>query len=122
MKSAYRSPRIVLLAGAMLFSGGAWALPPSGEVVMTRSMTVKYDPAKVSTAEGATALYDKLRQAALRVCMDPQAPAHRIDDQWARAECMKEALDSAIGHIGIPTLTALHAPPMAVPDAAVAKR
>lgn len=122
MKSAYRSPRIVLLAGAMLFSGGAWSLPPPGEAVMTRSMTVKYDPAKVSTAEGATELYGKLRQAALRVCADPGFPSRRFDDQWARAECMKDALDTAIGHIAIPMLTALHSPQLAVPDAAVAQR
>jgi UrcA family protein len=122
MKSAYRSPRIVLLAGAMLFSGGAWSLPPPGEEVMTRSMTVKYDPAKVATAAGATELYGKLRQAALSVCADSSFASRRLDDLSARAECMKEALDSAIGHIGIPMLTALHAPQAAVPDAAVAQR
>jgi UrcA family protein len=123
MKSRYTSPRILLLAGAMLFSSGAWSLPPPDDSVTTRSMTVKYDPAKVATTEGATALYGKLRQAASRVCADPSFPAsRRFDDRFAHAACMKEALDGAIGHIASPMLTALHSPQLSVPDAAVAKR
>lgn len=119
MKSAYRSPRIVLLAGAMLFSGGAWALPPPADGMTTRSTTVKYSAAKVTTAAGAAELYARLRHAASRVCMDT---TRRIDSQTAVAACMKEALDGAVARIGSPMLTALHSPQLSVPDAAVARR
>jgi UrcA family protein len=124
MKSAYVNARVALLAGAMLFSAGAWPLPPPGEPVVTRTMTVKYDPATAATAEGAAALYARLRIAASRVCANPDEhlSSRRFDDRRAHGACMSEALDTAVAEIGIAMLTALHAPHPAVPDAAVARR
>jgi UrcA family protein len=123
MKSTYRNTRIALLAGATLFSTGAWSLPPMTEPVVTRTMTLKYDPAEVATADGAALLYRKLLAAASDVCANPAYPSSRgFDDRYAHAACTSAALDKAVQQVDIPMLTTLHAPRVSVPDTAVAKR
>jgi UrcA family protein len=122
MKSEYSKTRYALLAGAALFSAGAWALPPVGDAVLRRSETVKYLPSAAATPEGAARLYGKLRRAAAEVCSNPSGTGH-FDSQTSLKTCMDEALEVAVLKIGIPTVTAQHRPVEASPmGAAVAKR
>jgi UrcA family protein len=93
--------KIALLAGAALLSSSAIAMPLGAAV--TRSETVKYSAEKAGTTEGATALYEKLHTAAVRVCVDADlAPADSFES------CVSDALDKAVLQVGIPTVSALH--------------
>ncbi len=93
--------KVALLAGAALLSSSAIAMPLGAEV--TRTETVKYSPQKAGTTEGATALYQKLHGAAVRVCLDADlATADSFEN------CVSEALDKAVLQVGIPMVSALH--------------
>jgi UrcA family protein len=93
--------KIALLAGAAMLSSSANAMPLGAAV--TKTETVKYSAQKAGTAEGATALYEKLHGAAVRVCLDAElATADSFES------CVSDALDKAVLQVGIPTVSALH--------------
>jgi UrcA family protein len=107
MKSRINVRVIVLLAGATLLSTGAMASPPSQQA-LTRSETIKYNPAKATTIEGATELYEKLRAAAAKVCSSKGTGYSAIDMQNDYDACVRKALHQAVGRVRSPLLTALH--------------
>src|SRR5687767_5370209 len=121
MKSANRNQLVALLASATLFSGSAWSWSPSGETIVTRTETVKYDPARAATHEGAAELYLKLRQAAVRVCSDPTSSPGRLAGRTGLAACISDALANAVQDLGIPMVSVLHMSG-AQPGTTVAKR
>ena len=92
---------IALLAGAVLLSSSAIAMPLGAAV--TRTETVKYSAAKAGTTEGAVDLYQKLHQAAVRVCLDADLA---IVDSFQG--CVSDALDKAVLQVSIPMVSALH--------------
>jgi UrcA family protein len=121
MNSAYRNPRLALLAGALLFSASAWALPPLGSTI-TRSEAVKYSATEAATPEGAVALYEKLQKAAARVCADPLGTDMRsVTSMAAYSSCVKDALSEAVAAVHVPQVAVIHKEGM-LPDAALAKR
>lgn len=123
MKYAINKARLALLAGAALFCTGAWSAPLTDEAAHTRTETVKYAPSRAASAEGAAALYDQLRAAAGRVCGDPQTQAVKPGIPDADyASCVKDALDTAVRHIGIPMVSVLHQNSSERRSAAVVRR
>lgn len=120
MNSAYRNTRLALLAGALLFSAGAWASPPLGAI--TRSEAVQYSSTEAATPEGAVALYEKLQKAAARVCADPMGMDMRsVTSMKAYSTCVKDALSEAVAAVHVPQVAVIHKEGM-LPDAALAKR
>ncbi len=101
MFNSHNLRKIALLAGAALLSSSAISMPLGAAV--TRTETVKYSAEKAGTTEGATALYERLHSAAVRVCLDAElAPADSFES------CVTDALDKAVLQVGIPTVSALH--------------
>lgn len=120
MNSTYRNTRFTLLAGALLFSAGAWALPPPDTI--TRSEAVKYSATTAATPEGATALYGKLQRAAARVCADPPgSPVKGVSAMAAYSACVKEALGEAVSAVHVPQVAVIHREGVDT-EAALAKR
>jgi UrcA family protein len=100
-----RKLRAALLAGTMILSFTAMAQEPADSVVL-QSQTVRFDRMQAATPAGAQELYSSLQRAAVRVCLDPQAPAglQRAD----YAECRDIALAKAVGDVGIDAVAALY--------------
>ena len=69
MKHSSPKARLALLTSAVLYSAGAWSMPPETSAIRTE--VVKYDPREAATPEGAAALYSRLQRVAARVCDEP---------------------------------------------------
>jgi UrcA family protein len=106
METKLNLRNFALLAGAMLLSTGAMAAPfADGKV--TKTETVKYSVPSSTTVEGAVSLYQKLQEAAARVCAEAEATAYRYTTD-SMESCVAGALDKAVVDIGIPMVSALH--------------
>jgi UrcA family protein len=99
--------RIALLAGATLLATGACALPLNDGTV-TRSETIRYISKDAYSEAGAVALYQKLYDAALHVCSDPDAARTSNLSASVDKSCLGTALDKAVRHVGSPMVTALN--------------
>jgi UrcA family protein len=75
------------------------------EAAVTRTESVKFKPSEVSTAEGASALYRQLREAAARVCTEEAAFAF---DVHGYETCVVDALNTAVKRVSIPLVSTLH--------------
>lgn len=106
METKLNLRNFALLAGAMLLSTGAMAAPLS-DAKVTKTETVKYSVPSSTTVEGAVALYQKLQEAAVRVCAESEATAYRFTSD-SLDSCVSGALDKAVQDIGIPMVSALH--------------
>lgn len=108
MKTVNGLKRTALLIGAGLLSTSALASPLQDNI-LTRSETIQYKLPEASTAQGAAALYQQLRAAAERVCREDSVPA-----VWssymreAEAACIDQALEKAVGRLGIASISLLH--------------
>lgn len=91
---------IVALAGsAALFAA-------TGENVVQRSVTVHYKDLNLNSADGAKALYSRLRSAAKQAC-GPE-PGRDLASRSDFNGCRADALSLAVAHVGSRMLTALH--------------
>jgi UrcA family protein len=106
METKLNLRNFALLAGAMLLSTGAMAAPLA-DAKVTKTETVKYSIPSSTTVEGAVALYQKLQEAAVRVCAESEATAYRYTSDSLES-CASSALDKAVQDIGIPMVSALH--------------
>jgi UrcA family protein len=70
-----------------------------------RSMTVSYRDLNLSTIEGATALYQRLRQAANSVCDERGTGLDRYQVWQA---CYRAAIADAVAKVNSPLLTSVH--------------
>jgi len=77
----------------------------AGPVVDGRSVTVNYRDLNLSTIEGATTLYHRLRSAARSVCDGPVSGLHAYQE-WR--SCYEAAIADAVAKVHSPLLTALH--------------
>ncbi len=71
----------------------------------TRSVTVDFSDLDVTGDAGATALYQRLRNAAKAVCGNRDM--RNLSDSQAWRNCYREALDGAIEKVGVERLTKL---------------
>jgi UrcA family protein len=77
------------------------AAGPSG----ARSETVSYRDLNLSTIEGATALYQRIRHAANSVCDEPGAGVARYQE-WK--SCYQAAIADAVAKVNSPLLTSVY--------------
>lgn len=99
-------PKVTL---AMLMCGmfgaagiGAAAAATPGDAP---TLTVKYDPASLATANGAHVLYARIANAAELVCPEygnPHLVSYRVQ------QCRKHAIESAVMSIDNPRLVAIY--------------
>lgn len=120
MKFERKHASLALLSGAMLLCASAWASPPMGKDVVTRTITVKYLATEAATAEGAEKLYRKLRRAAGRACSDSSSgAASRFFDLGPDyASCVEAALGKAVQDVAIPMVSSLHGAGVKAPTVA----
>jgi UrcA family protein len=76
------------------------------EASESRSMTVSYRDLNLSTIEGATVLYQRLRHAATAVCDERGTTA--VDSYQVWQACYRAAMADAVRKVNNPLLTALH--------------
>ena len=67
-----------------------------------RSVTVNYRDLNLSTIEGATALYQRLKGAAHRVCEEPSTG---LDEYRIYQACFRAAIADAVAKVNSPLLT-----------------
>ena len=77
------------------------AADPSG----ARSETVSYRDLNLSTIEGATALYQRIRRAANSVCDEPGSGVTRYQE-WK--SCYQAAIADAVAKVNSPLLTSVY--------------
>ncbi len=91
--------------------GAAQAVAAPAE---TRSETVSYRDLDLSTIEGATALYQRLKSAARHVCDEPGTYPYALQE-WR--SCYNAAIADAVAKVNSPLLTALYRGPNKQPTA-----
>ncbi len=74
--------------------------------VEVNAVTVTYDVAKAQTAQGAEALYAKLRSIATNVCED--GGIGRKVANWSDQKCAAAALDKAVADVNLDSIDTLH--------------
>jgi UrcA family protein len=74
--------------------------------VEVNAVSVKYDATRAQTAQGAKALYAKLRSIASDVCMD--SGNVRTVANWRDQKCAAAALDKAVADVNLESIDALH--------------
>ena len=104
VKSIHRSSfwsAVLTSTTCLLGATQAPAADPSG----VRSETVSYRDLNLSTIEGATALYLRIKHAANHVCDEPEAGVAQYQ-QWR--SCYRAAIADAVAKVNSPLLTAVH--------------
>ncbi len=72
------------------------------------SRTIEVSDFDLSSTEGASALYERIRLAAMRVCREEH------DNWWVKARtmhrnrCIESAVEQAVESVNSPALTSLH--------------
>ena len=94
---------------AILTATGLVSVPIIGTCAESEpQVRVPLSEVNLSTAQGVTTLYGRLRQAAAQVCGEEPAilelSRHRV---WTK--CVRAALDGAVAQVDSPALAALHA-------------
>lgn len=96
---------VALLAGTLLLPLSAAATIPA-DGLLSSTVTVKYDPSRASTTDGASRLYGSLQSAAARVCRDADTRGLTLD--FSYYQCTSSALDDAVRKLDIPAISELH--------------
>jgi UrcA family protein len=104
-KSRHRRLALAVYSGLLLTLGSTVATQASTPDESVPSITVRYSDLDVTSDEGARALYQRILEAAQRVC-DP----HSSDVMTLLGEhyCRQQAIERAVRSVGSPRLAALH--------------
>jgi UrcA family protein len=80
-------------------------VPPAAPAMVSRSVTVRFADLNTTSAEGAAALYGRIKHAARNVC---EYAGLEIYDRGTGATdiCMRDAIDDAIMKVDRPAVTA----------------
>ena len=74
----------------------------------TPSITVSYSDAAFGTRDGTARVYQKLKNAARKVCGMSPGVALALDRRVAGQECFEKSLADAVQRIDRPRLTSVH--------------
>jgi UrcA family protein len=101
----YFSPLRNLIATAAFsaLASGFSAVAAAADSPHTPTAIVKYGDLNVSTAEGATELYGRIRSAATHVCSSFDRPLDR-NSQALRADCIGQAIANGVAALNEPAL------------------
>jgi UrcA family protein len=107
MKTFNYSKSIALAAAATLcvttFAFGARADESAGQVP---TRTVRYSDLNLNTQVGAEVLYQRIRDAAERVCGD--VGSRQLDQAMAARACVERAVTSSVHAVNNPQLTSVY--------------
>ncbi len=93
-------------AAIAALAGSASLFAHTSENSVQRAVAVHYDDLNANSAEGAKALYSRLRSAARSAC--GTEPGRDLDSRSDFNGCRADALSLAVADVGSRTLTALH--------------
>ncbi len=82
------------------------AFNAQAEEAEAKTVTVKIDAFDLSKAQGAEAVYARLRNAARQVCRTLES--RDVSLKKEHRECVEQALDEAVAQVNSTRLTALH--------------
>ena len=68
---------------------------------------VRFQPAELSTTDGANGVYDRINTAAWHVCSD-MLQANTTPGALQRLQCIDTLVDAAVKDVNNPKLTAVH--------------
>lgn len=77
-----------------------------GDVSEPQTQVVKYNELNLTTSDGATALYGRLRTAAKMVCIN--LDGRELKQHAMYRDCFDHALSDAVVHVNREAVTALH--------------
>jgi UrcA family protein len=98
-----RSSGLVWIAVATLgFATAASASPSGTGSVQVNSVTISYDAADAATSQGARELFDRIRQAADKVCRIASYPVGY--EIWHQHACEAKAVSEAVRQANIQAL------------------
>jgi UrcA family protein len=97
-----RAIAIALCVGGALVSTANAATNANGE----REVVVKYGDLNLANPDGVSALYKRLRSAAVRVC---ETDSQYLEKKTEERACIADAMDRAIARVNNPALTAFAA-------------
>jgi UrcA family protein len=97
--------KLIILVAAATFTTCGFTIACADSAFEPRTVTVRYADLDTANAEGAAALYRRLKFAAGTVCQDLDS---RSDLSMSRlyAGCVREALGNAIAKVVRPAVTA----------------
>jgi len=98
--------QMIGIATMVAASGLAHSEPLGTNQVETRTKTVSYNRVEAQTAEGAQALYKRLRTAARSVCTQPFEP--NVIPSRDQVACASTALDTAVQNVNVAEVSTLH--------------
>ena len=104
IKSIHRSSFWSAAFTSLACLAGA-AQAPAAEPAGVRSVTVNFRDLNLSTIEGATALYLRIRRAADTVCSDTGTRGLAAYHEWR--SCYQAAIADAVAKVNSPLLTAV---------------
>jgi UrcA family protein len=96
---------VLVLVGAAMLLAAQGSL--AGSPLDAKTVRVSYADLNVNSSAGTAVLYRRIRRAAEVVCdaTDKGDPVY----MRVRQQCVRWAIDHAIGQVNLPTLAALHA-------------
>ena len=95
-------------AVALLASAALFAQTPSDTDKAQPAKVVRYSDLDLSSSVGIHTLYQRIQDAAWRVCLDV-VPPHNGQGGIENIKCRQTLIDVAVAQVNKPALTALHA-------------
>jgi UrcA family protein len=99
-------PRLRNIIAAAAFSAlasGFGAVAAAADGAPAPTAIVKYGDLNVSTAEGATELYRRIRSAATHVCSSFDRPLD-LNSQAFKTDCIRQAITNGVAALNEPAL------------------
>jgi UrcA family protein len=94
---------LIATAAFSTLASGFSAVAAAADSPHTPTAIVKYGDLNVSTAQGATELYGRIRSAATHVCSSFDRPLD-LNSQALRADCIGQAIANGVAALNEPAL------------------
>ena len=98
-----RLPNLIATAAFSALASGFGAVAAAADGAPAPTAIVKYGDLNVSTAEGATELYGRIRSAATQVCSSFDRPLD-LNSQAFKADCIRQAITNGVAALNEPAL------------------
>ncbi len=98
-----RLRNLIATAAFSALAPGFSAVAAAADSPHTPTAIVKYGDLNVSTAEGATKLYGRIRSAAAHVCSSFDRPLD-LNSQALKADCIGQAIANGVAAVNEPAL------------------
>ena len=98
-----RRHNLMAMAAFSALAASISAVAATADGAPAPTAIVRYGDLNVSTAEGATELYGRIRSAATQVCSSFDRPLD-LNSQAFKADCIRQAITNAVAALNQPAL------------------